>query len=73
MRAILTILALAALVLAGLVYFGVVRLSGTPGTAPSVHADVGRLTVQQETKTVTVPTLRVEKPGEPANGAAAPR
>ena len=75
MRAILTILALAVLVLAGLVYFGVVRLSGTPGqvVAPSVHADVGRVTFGQETKTVTVPTVNVEKPGEPTANGTAPR
>lgn len=73
MRAILTLLALAVLVVAALLYFGVIRLSGTPGqvVAPTVHADVGRVTLGQETKTVTVPTIGVEKPGETTNTQAA--
>ena len=70
MRAILTLLALAVLVVAGLLYFGVIRLSGTPGqvVAPTVHADVGRVTLGKEERTVTVPTIDVQKPGEPAAG-----
>ena len=71
MRAILTLLALAVLVVAGLIYFGVIQLSGTPGTAPTVHADVGRVTFGQKEKVVTVPTVNVEKPGEPPANAAA--
>ena len=72
MRAILTLLALAVLVVAGLLYFGVIRLSGTPGSIepPHVQADVGRVTLGKEERTVTVPTLDVQKPGEPANGQA---
>ncbi|MBV9747275.1 MAG: hypothetical protein JO157_00525 [Acetobacteraceae bacterium] len=71
MRAILVILALAALVLAALLYFGVITLSAQPGEVrpPVVHADVGKVTVEQ--RTVTVPTLNVEKPGQPANTQAA--
>ncbi|WP_375392508.1 hypothetical protein [uncultured Sphingomonas sp.] len=74
MRAILTLLALAVLVVAALVYFGVIRLSGTPGSvqAPTVHADVGRVTMGHEKKTVTVPTISVEKPGQPATNQTTP-
>ena len=74
MRTLLTLLALAILVLAALLYFGVVRLSAQPGVvqAPTVHADVGRVSVGKEERTVTVPTINVEKAGEPAN-AQAPR
>ena len=74
MRAILTLLALAVLVVAALLYFGVIRLSGTPGqvVAPTVHADVGRVSVGREEKTVTVPTISVQKADETGN-AQAPR
>ena len=71
MRALLTLLALAVLVIAGLLYFGVISLSATPGEvrAPSVHADVGRVTVGTEQRTVTTPTINVERAGEPPANA----
>lgn len=74
MRAILTLLALAVLVLAALLYFGVVRLTAEPGSvqAPSVHADVGRVSMGKEERTVTVPTINVEKPAG-AQNTQAPR
>ena len=42
------------------------------GTAPSVTANVATVTVGTENKTVTVPTVTINKPGEPApaNSAA---
>lgn len=73
MRAILTLLALAVLVLAALMYFGVVHLSGTPGTAPTVHAEVGHVEFGQRKQEVTVPTVSVVKPGDPATNGTAPR
>ena len=74
MRAILTILALAVLVVAGLLYLGVIQLSGTPGqvVAPTVHAEVGRVSVGKEERTVTVPTIDVQKPGDPTTNSTAP-
>lgn len=65
MRAILTLLAVAAIVAAALLYFGIITLSGTPGqmVAPTVHADVGRVTLGTEKHEVTTPTINVERPG----------
>jgi hypothetical protein len=73
MRAILTLLALAVIVVAALLYFGVISLSATPGVvqAPTVHAAVGSVSVGQEQKTVTVPTIHVQKAGQPDNTTAA--
>ena len=73
MRAILTLLALAVLVVAVLIYVGVIRLSTTPGSvqAPTVHAAVGSVSFGKKTETVTVPTIDVRKPGTPDNAAAA--
>ena len=73
MRAILVLLGLAVLVIAALLYFGVVRLDQTRAgvvQAPAFHADVGRVTMGTENKTVAVPTISVEKPGETANTQA---
>ena len=74
MRAILTLLALAVLVVAGLLYFGVIQLTTTPGqvVAPTVHAEVGRVTMGKEERTVTVPTIDVQKPAETATNQTAP-
>ena len=73
MRALLTLLALAVIVVAGLLYFGIISLTATAGEvrAPTVHADVGRVAVGTESRTVTVPTIEVERAGEaPAAPAA---
>ena len=70
MRALLTLLALAVLVVAGLLYFGIINLSATPGEvrAPTVHAEVGHVSVGTEQRTVTTPTIEVRRAGEaPAN------
>ena len=73
MRAILTLLALGVIVVAGLLYFGIISLSGTPGTvqvqAPTVHADVGRVTLGSEKRTVTTPTIEVQRAGDPNTNA----
>lgn len=67
MRALLVILALAALVAAALLYFGLIQFEQTrPGSVqvqtPKFEADVGRVGVGTENRTVTVPTLEVERP-----------
>jgi hypothetical protein len=70
MRALLTLLALAVIVVAGLLYFGIISLSASGGEvrAPTVRADVGSVSMGTENRTVTVPTINVERAGEaPAN------
>ena len=67
MRALLVILALAALVAAALLYFGLIQIEQVrPGSVqvqtPRFEADVGRVGVGRENRTVTVPTLEVERP-----------
>ncbi|MBB4152597.1 uncharacterized protein (UPF0333 family) [Sphingomonas jinjuensis] len=67
MRALLTLLAVAALVLIALMYFGIVSIDQTrPAVvqAPAFKADVARVTVGTENKTVQVPTVDVQKPAE---------
>ena len=69
MRAILVLLGLAVLVLAACLYFGIIRLDQTRAAvvqAPAFHADVGRVSVGKQEKTVTVPTISVEK-AQPGN------
>ena len=72
MRALLTLLALAVLVVAGLLYFGLFSFEQTRGGSvqvqtPKFQADVGRVAVGTENKTVTVPTINVERAGQPGN------
>jgi len=71
MRTLLVLLAIAVLVLAGLMYFGIVSIDQTrPGVvqAPTFEADVARVSVGTENKTVAVPTIEVERPAN-AQGA----
>jgi hypothetical protein len=68
MRAILVLLALAALLCAALLYLGLISFEPTrPGSVqvqtPRFDADVGRVGVGTENRTVTVPTLEVERAG----------
>jgi hypothetical protein len=68
MRALLVILALAALAVAALLYFGLIDFQQTRAGAvqvqtPRFEADVGRVGLGREDKTVTVPTLEVERAG----------
>jgi hypothetical protein len=71
MRAILVLLALAVLGLAAALYLGVVSLSAQPGEVrpPRVQADVGRVSVGREERTISVPTVEVQR----ADNAQAPR
>jgi hypothetical protein len=76
MRFLLALIGLAAVVLIILLATGMLRLDGSAGslkvtgTPPSVTANVA--TVTTGTKTVEVPTVQINKPGEPApaNSAA---
>ena len=73
MRAILVLLALVALVAAGLLYLGFISIEQTrPGSVavqtPQFEAGVGRVAVGTENRTVTVPTVEVQRANEtPAN------
>ena len=72
MRAILILIGLVALVVVGLMSVGLLKLNASPGSLPSVHvdggsapkvnADVAKIVVGTENKTVAVPTLKVDRP-----------
>jgi uncharacterized membrane protein (Fun14 family) len=65
MRTLLALLGLAALVLVALMQFGMINIDQTsPGVvqAPTFKADVARVSVGTEDKTVSVPTVNVERP-----------
>ena len=65
MRTLLVLLAVAVLVLVGLMQFGIVSIDQTrPAVvqAPRFEADVARVSVGTENKTVAVPTIEVERP-----------
>lgn len=73
MRTILSLLAIAVLVVVGLMYFGIINIDQTQQAvvqAPKFQADVAKVTLGTENKTVAVPTISVEKPGTPANAQA---
>ena len=75
MRTILSLLAIAVLVVAGLMYFGIINIDQTrPGVVqtPKFQADVAKVTVGTENKTVAVPTISVEKPANAQTNAQAP-
>ncbi len=75
MRTLLVLLAIAVLVVAGLMYFGIVSIDQTrPAVvqAPRFEADVARVSVGTENKTVAVPTIQVERPGDPQANTQAP-
>jgi hypothetical protein len=72
MRALLILIGLAALVVVGLMSFGLLKVNATSGSlpslkveggsAPKVNADIAKITVGTEKKTVTVPTLKMDRP-----------
>jgi uncharacterized membrane protein (Fun14 family) len=71
MRVLLVLLGLALLVVAALMYLGIISIDQTrPGVVqtPQFHADVAKVTVGTKEKTVAVPTINVERP---ANSTAA--
>lgn len=72
MRAVLVILALVCLAAAAALYLGFVNVQQTrPGAVqvqtPKFEADVGRVAVGTENKTVVVPKLEVERAGAAGN------
>ena len=71
MRALLTLVGIAILVVIALLYFNIISIDQTrPGyvQAPKFQADVAKVTVGTENKTVAVPTINVRKPAsEPAS------
>ncbi len=74
MRTLLSIVAVVVLVVAGLLYTGMIRLpveqaGSISVTAPRVGIETGRVAVGTEQRTVTTPTLRVEKAGEAPQNA----
>ncbi len=71
MRALLVLVAIAVLVVAGLLYFNIVSIDQTQHgvvQAPKFEADVAKVSLGTENKTVAVPTINVERP---ANAQAA--
>ena len=73
MRTLLSLVGIVALVVVGLMYFGIINIDQTrPGAiqTPKFQADVATVTMGTENKTVAVPTISVQKPGDapkPAN------
>jgi uncharacterized protein YxeA len=66
MRTLLALLGVIALIVVALMYFGLINIDQTrPAVvqAPQFKADVARVSVGTEDKTVSVPTVNVEKPG----------
>jgi hypothetical protein len=66
MRALLVLAGLAIIIVVALLYFGIVSIDQTrPGVvqAPTFQADVAKVRVGTEEKTVTVPTMDIDKPG----------
>jgi hypothetical protein len=67
----LTIAAFIILILTGFIRFNVEgtmqapQVEVTGGSAPSVEVEIGRVGVTTEERTVEVPRLEVERPGEP--------
>lgn len=66
MRTLLALIGIIALIVVALMYFGLINIDQTrPAVvqAPQFKADVARVSVGTEDKTVSVPTVNVEKPG----------
>ncbi len=65
MRTLLVLVGLIALIVAGLMYFGLINIDQTRAGSiqtPQFQADVARVSVGTENKTVAMPTVNVEKP-----------
>lgn len=80
MRFLVGLIAIALLVVIVLLSFGFLRIGGTPGALPTfkveggapphVTANMATVKVGTETKTVEVPTIKVEKPVQPTPAPA---
>ena len=67
MRTLLSLVAIIVLVVVGLMYFGIINIDQTRQgvvQAPKFQADVAKVTLGTENKTVAVPTIDVQRPGE---------
>ena len=83
MRTLLALLGLAALVAVVLIATGMLHLTATPGTmptvqvqggsAPAVHADLPHVDVGTTARTVTLPTIHVTEPGGNSTTTAPPK
>jgi hypothetical protein len=76
MRALLVLVGIAALVVLAGMATGFIKLDQTQtaqlprlegGQAPKFEADVAKINVGTENKTVEVPTIDIQKPNEPAD------
>lgn len=66
MRTLLVLIGVVALVAVAMMHFGLINIDQTRPAmvqAPQFKADVARVSVGTESKTVSVPTVNVEKPG----------
>jgi len=67
MRTLLVLLGVVALVAVAAMYFGLISIDQTrPGSiqTPKFQADVARVSVGTENKTVAVPSINVQKPAD---------
>ena len=67
MRTILALLGIVALIVVALMYFGFINIDQTRQASfqpPQFQADVARVSVGTENKTVAVPSVNVEKPAQ---------
>lgn len=80
MRTILALLGLVALIVVVLIATGLLHLTATPGTmptvqggtAPTVRADLPQIDVGTTNRTVTLPTIHVTEPGGNSTTTTAP-
>ena len=75
MRTLLALVGIAVLFVVGLMYFGIINIDQTQSAvvqAPKFQADVAKVTLGTENKTVAVPTISVEKPGSAQSNTQAP-
>ncbi|MEG3164687.1 hypothetical protein U1701_08785 [Sphingomonas sp. PB2P19] len=73
MRTLLSLVAIVILGVVVLMYFGIINIDQTQQgvvQAPKFQADVAKVTLGTENKTVAVPTISVEKPGAQTNAQA---
>lgn len=75
MRTLLALVGIAVLFVVGLMYFGIINIDQTQSAvvqAPKFQADVAKVTLGTENKTVALPTISVEKPGSVQSNTQAP-
>lgn len=67
MRTLFALIGIIALIVVALMHFGFINVDQTRSAvvqAPQFRADVARVSVGTENKTVAVPTVNVEKPAD---------